>query len=335
VLSADHLNKADVGASISRQWIDVDKVDAIADVANSAVSLAVSEVVKGANKVLLVTGGVTARLTGDACSPNTVHWAMDTWALASAPISALLKQGGDTWYFITADYTFGHDLERQAAGMITEGGGKVVGSTKHPLQSADFSSFLLQAQASPAKVIAFANSQADFINAAKQAAEFNITQGGRMMTGLADFIPEIHALGLQAAQGMVVAEPWYWNLDATSREFAKRFAGRFNGKMPSSQQVGTYSAVLHYLKTVDAMKGAVDDGRAVVAKMKELPTDDPIFGKGYIRADGRKIHPIYAFQVKKPAESKEPWDYYSVLRKVPGEEAFRPIERGGCPLVKK
>jgi branched-chain amino acid transport system substrate-binding protein len=335
VISADHQNKPDVGVSIARQWFDVDKVDVIVDVPNSGVALAVNNVIKDKNKVFLNSGAGTSDLTNKACTPNTIHWTYDTYALANGTGTALTKGGGDTWFFITADYAFGAALERDTTNAVTKAGGKVVGTVRHPLNSPDFSSFLLQAQTSKAKVIGLANAGGDTTNAVKQASEFGITQGGQTLAALLLFISDVHALGLNAAQGLTFTETFYWDMNDQTRAFAKKFASKMkNGNMPTMVQAGVYSALLHYFKAVDAL-GSAEDGAKVVAKMKEMPTDDPLFGKGTIREDGRKIHPAYLFQVKKPAESKGPWDYYITKATIPADQAFRPLSESECPLVKK
>jgi branched-chain amino acid transport system substrate-binding protein len=332
IVGADHQNKPDVGSNIVRQWIDVDKVDVIVDVPTSSVALAVNDVVREKNKVFLVSGAATSDLTGPKCSPNTVHWTYDTWALANGTGKAIVKTGGTTWFFITADYAFGHALERDTAAVVEANGGKVLGRVRVPLNTSDFSSFLLQAQGSKAKIIGLANAGGDTVNSIKQAAEFGIVSGGQNLAGLLVFITDVHALGLQTAQGLIMTEAFYWDRNEASRAFAKRFAPQYKGNMPTMVQAGVYSAVLHYLKAVEALKGDAD-GKAVVAKMKEIPTDDPLFGKGTIRADGRKIHDMYLFEVKKPAESKGPWDYYKLRATIPAAEAFRPLKDGNCPLV--
>lgn len=333
IVSADHQNKADVGSNIARQWFDVDGVDVIVDVPNSGVALAVNEIVKEKNKVFLVSGAATSALTGDKCSPNTVHWTYDTWALANGTGKAIVKAGGDTWFFITADYAFGHALEKDTSAVIVANGGKVLGAVRHPLNNADFSSFLLQAQSSGAKVIGLANAGGDTTNAIKQAAEFGIVAGGQSLAGLLIFLTDVHALGLQTAQGLIFTESFYWDSNDATRAFAKRFAERDGGIHPTMDHAGVYASVTHYLKALDAL-GSDADGKAIVDKMKELPTDDPLFGKGTIRADGRKIHDMYLFEVKKPEESKAPWDYYKLRATIPAAEAFRPLDKGGCPLVK-
>jgi branched-chain amino acid transport system substrate-binding protein len=332
IVSADHQNKPDVGTNIARTWFDVDKVDVVVDVPTSSVALAINEVVREKNKVFLVSGAATSDLTGPKCSPNTLHWTYDTWALANGTGKALVKTGGDTWFFITADYAFGHALERDTAATVEANGGKVLGKVRHPLNTSDFSSFLLQAQASKAKVIGLANAGGDTINSIKQGAEFGIVKGGQNFAGLLVFISDVHALGLATAQGLVLTEAWYWDMNDSNRAFAKKFAAANKDKYPTMVQAGVYSAVTHYLKAVEALK-KTDDGKAVVAKMKETPTDDKLFGKGTIRADGRKIHDMYLFEVKKPEESKYPWDYYKVRATIPAAEAFRPLKDGGCPLV--
>lgn len=334
VIFADHQNKPDVGSSVTRQWLDVDKVDVVVDVPNSAVALAVNSIVKEKNKALLISSAASADLTGKACSPNTVHWTYDTWALANGTGNAIIKTGGDTWYFLTADYAFGHSLERDTEAVVLASGGKVLGKVRHPLNNADFSSFLLQAQSSKAKIIGLANAGGDVTNSIKQASEFGIVAGGQNLAGLLVFITDVHALGLKAAQGLIFTETFYWDQNDQSRAFAKRFAPQFKGIHPTMIHAGVYAAVLHYLKAAEALKD-VSDGSKVVAKMKELPTDDPLFGKGTIRVDGRKIHPAYLVEVKKPEESKYPWDYHKVRATIPAEQAFRPLDKGECPLVKK
>jgi len=282
--------------------------------------------------VFLVSGAAASDLTGPKCSPNTIHWTYDTWALANGTGKALVKTGGDTWFFLTADYAFGHALERDTAATVEANGGKVLGKIRHPLNTSDFSSYLLQAQASKAKVIGLANAGGDTINSIKQGAEFGIVKAGQNFAGLLVFISDVHSLGLASAQGLVLTESWYWDMNDANREFAKKFAPANKGKYPTMTQAGVYSAVTHYLKAVEALKND-EDGKAVVAKMKQMPTDDKLFGKGTIRADGRKIHDMYLFEVKKPEESKYPWDYYKVRATIPAAEAFRPLKDGGCPLV--
>jgi branched-chain amino acid transport system substrate-binding protein len=332
ILAADHQNKPDVGSNIVRSWIDVDKVDAVVDVPTSSVALAVNDIVRDKNKVFLVSGAASSDLTGAKCSPNTVHWTYDTWALANGTGKAMVKTGGDTWFFVTADYAFGHALERDTAAVVEANGGKVLGRVRHPFPGTDFSSFLLQAQASKAKVIGLANAGGDTINSIKQTAEFGITQGGQSLAGLLMFINDVHALGIKTAQGLVLTEAFYWDRNDGSRAFAKRFAPQWKNNMPSMVQAGVYSAVTHYLKAVGDLKSDAD-GKAIVAKMKATETDDPLFGKGTIRADGRKIHDMFLYEVKKPEESKAAWDYYKLRVAIPAAEAFRPLNEGGCPLV--
>jgi len=333
VVFADHQNKPDIGSNIARQWLDVDKVDVIVDVPHSATALAVNDVVKEKNKVFLVSGAASSDLTGSKCSPNTVHWTYDTWSLANGTGKYTVKAGGDTWFFLTADYAFGAALERDTTAVIKANGGKVLGSVKHPLNTSDFSSFLLQAQSSKAKIIGLANAGGDTINSIKAASEFGIVKGGQKLAGLLVFINDVHALGLPTAQGLNLTESFYWDRDDKTRAWSKRFAERSKGREPSMVQAGVYSSVLHYLKAVQKLKSDAD-GTAVVAKMKELPTDDPLFGKGTIRKDGRKIHPMYLYEVKKPSESKKPWDYYKLIHEIPADEAFRPLSEGGCSLAK-
>jgi branched-chain amino acid transport system substrate-binding protein len=321
-----------VGSSIARQWYDVDKVDAIFDVPTSSVALAIAEITKQKGKAFIVSGAASSDLTGKACSPNTVHWTYDTWMLANGTGSAIVKTGGDSWFFITADYAFGHALERDTEAVVLKNGAKVLGKVRHPLNTQDFSSFLLQAQSSKAKIVGLANAGGDTTNAIKQAAEFGIVKGGQNLAGLLVFLSDIHGLGLNIAQGLIFTESFYWDLNDGTRAFAKRFAAQNNGKYPTMVQAGVYAGVLHYLKAVQAAK--TDDGTKVVAKMKEMPTDDPLFGKGRIRADGRKVHPAYLVEVKKPSESKGPYDYYKVRTTIPADQAFRPEKDGGCPLVK-
>ena len=334
VVVGDHQNKPDIGAGIARKWYDADHVDVIVDVPTSSVALAVSDVTREKNKVFLGSGPATSDLTGPKCSPNTIQWTYDTWMLANGTGKAVVKTGGDTWFFLTADYAFGHALERDTSAVVTANGGKVLGHALVPLNTPDFSSFLLQAQTSKAKIIGLANAGGDTVNAIKQGAEFGITAGGQHFAGLLVFINDIEALSLKTAQGLVLTETWYWDMTDANRAFTKRWQAAANrpGKFPAMVPAGVYSSVIHYLKAVAALKND-EDGRAVVAKMKEMPTDDPLFGKGYIRQDGRKIHPAYLFEVKKPEESKYPGDDYKLRATIPADEAFRPLKDGGCPLV--
>jgi len=332
MVTGDMQNKPDVGSNLARQWFDVDHVDMIVDVPNSGVALAVNEVAREKNKVFLVSGAASSDLTGPKCSPDTIHWTYDTWMLANGTGKALVKTGGDTWFFLTADYAFGHALERDTTAVVLANGGKVLGSVSHPLNTSDFSSFLLQAQASKAKIIGLANAGGDTINAIKQGAEFGITSGGQKFAGLLVFVTDVNSLGLKTAQGLVLTETFYWDMNAATRAWTKRWQVLMPGKFPSMVQAGVYSAVTHYLKAVAALKSAAD-GKTVVAKMKAMPTDDPLFGKGSVRADGRTIHPAYLFEVKKPEESKYPGDYYKLRATIPADEAFRPLKDGNCPLV--
>ncbi|MCZ0737106.1 ABC transporter substrate-binding protein [Phreatobacter sp. AB_2022a] len=332
VVAADHQNKPDVGANIARQWYDNDGVDVILDVPTSSVALAVNQITREKNRILIDSGAGTADLTGPQCSPNTVHWTFDTYALAQGTGGAMVKAGGDTWFFLTADYAFGHALERDTAAFVQKAGGKVVGAVRTPFPCNDFSSFLLQAQASKAKVIGLANAGGDTINAIKQAAEFGIVQGGQKLAGLLVFITDVHALGLQTTQGLTLTESFYWDLNDQTRAWSKRFGALRGGAMPTMVQAGVYAGTLHYLKAVAATRSR--DAAANMAWMKANPTDDPLFGKGTIRPDGRRIGPVHLFEVKKPSESKGPWDYYKLVSTMPGEEAFRPLNQGGCPLVR-
>jgi len=336
VISGDHQNKPDVGVNLARQWIDNDKVDAIADTPNSGVALAVNNLVKEKNKVLLNSGAATADLTGKACTPNTVSFTYDTYMLANGTGKALTKSGGDSWFFLTADYAFGHALERDTSAVVTANGGKVLGGVKAPINTADFSSFLLQAQASKSKVIGLANAGGDTTNSIKQAAEFGIVAGGQKLAALLLFINDVHSLGLKTAQGLTFTESFYWDMNDATRAWSKRFSALASkNAMPSMTQAGNYAMVLHYLKAMEALGGNPNDGAKVVAKMKELPTDDTLFGKGPLRADGRRLIPAYLFEVKKPEESKGPWDYYKQIATISAEDAAKPLEASECPLVKK
>src|SRR3954467_8772061 len=333
VISGDHQNKPDVGVNIARQWIDTQKVDVIADTPNSGVALAVSNVVKEKNAVLLNNGGASADLTGKACNANTISYTYDTYMLANGTGKALTKAGGDSWFFLTADYAFGAALERDTSAVVTANGGKVLGGVKHPLNTSDFSSFLLQAQGSNAKVFGLANAGGDTITAIKQAAEFGLTKsGGQKLSPLLAFISDIDSVGLETAQGLILAEAWYWDLDDASRAFTKRFEARTK-RVPTSAQAGVYSSVLHYLKAVKA--AGTTDSAPVMKLMKETPINDMFAKNGKIREDGRMVHDMYLFEVKKPTESKGRWDYYKLIGTVAGNDAFQPIELSRCPLVKK
>ncbi|HZV20280.1 MAG TPA: ABC transporter substrate-binding protein [Hyphomicrobiales bacterium] len=331
VVAADHQNKPDVALTTAREWFDQQGVDMIVDVPTSSVALAINELVREKNKVFIDSGAATSDLTGSKCSPNTVHWTYDTWALANGTGSAIVKRGGTSWFFITADYAFGHALERDTSNVVKANGGTIVGSVRHPLNTQDFSSYLLQAQASKAKIIGLANAGGDTINSIKQAAEFGIVQGGQNLAGLLIFLTDVHSLGLKTAQGLIFTEAFYWDHNDQTRAWSDRFM-KATGRRPTMVQAGVYAGVIHFLKAVDALKSA-KDGKAVVDKMKEIPTDDSLFGKGKIRADGRKIHDMYLYEVKKPEESKGPWDYYKLLATIPADQAFRPLSEGGCPLV--
>ena len=333
ILPGDHQNRPDTGSALARRWFDTEGVDAVVDLPNSAIALAVGEVARSANRVALVTAAVASRLTGDACSPNLIHYSLDTWSMSNVPSRALVQSGGTDWFYITADYAFGHDLEKQSMDAVTRAGGKVLGSVRHPLGTTDFSSVLLQAQASRASVVALANSQADFINSMKQAAEFGLARRGQRVVGLAVYLSDIVSLGLEATQGATVVGNWYWDLNEGTRSFARRFGERMGGRMPTDLQANVYAAVTHFLRAADAL-GSSTDGRAVVAKMRALPTEDSIFGRGMIRADGRRVSPVYVFNVKSPAASHGRYDVYRLEREVPIEEAYRPAEQGGCPLLR-
>ena len=336
VLAADHQNKPDIGAAIVRSWFDQNAVDAVADVPTSSVALAVSEITRGKNRVFLIASAGTSDLTGKACTPNNVHWTYDTWALANGTAKALIHQGKKSWFFLTADYAFGHALERDAASVVKANGGDVLGRVLAPFQTHDFSSFLLQAQGSGAQVVALANSGGDTINSVKQAGEFGLTQSGQTLASLLAFISDVHAMGLETAKGLLLTEAFYWDLNDGTRQWAQRFAPRNGGKYPTMNQAGTYGAILHWMKAIAAMdKGKARDGAAVVTHMKALPTDDPLFGQGSIRADGRTIHDMYLFQVKSPQESKGPYDYYKLVSTIPGDQAFRPLAQSECPFIRK
>ncbi|QOZ30268.1 ABC transporter permease [Bradyrhizobium sp. CCBAU 51753] len=333
VLTGDHMNKADLGANIAREWIDRSGVDAVIDVPNSAVALAVRNVVQQNNKALIVSGASSSDLTGKACSPNLVHWSYDTYALSSGTARAVVAAGGKTWFTLTADYAFGHAMEAEVKNVVSKLGGSVVGGVRTPINTQDFSSFLLQAQSSKAQIIGLINAGGDTINSIKQSVEFGIPQGGQRVVATVLYLSDVHALGLKVAQGLQFTEAFYWDINDETRAWAKRFAPRNNGRYPTAMQAGVYAATLHYLKAADALS-STSDGKAVVQEMKKLPTDDPLFGKGSIRADGRKLHNMYLFEVKKPDESKYPWDYYRLIKTIPPGEAFRPLEEGGCDFLK-
>ena len=334
VLFADHQNKPDVGSGIVRRWLDVDKVDAVVDVPNSSVGLVVNSLARGTAMTFLASSTATSDLTGKACSPNTVQWVNDTWATGNTTAAAMMGRGGDSWYFVTVNYALGQGIEAEASTYIDAHAGKVLGSSKHPLGTSDFSSYLLQAQSSKAKVVGLANAGADAINAVKQASEFGLKEGGQSLVAFLVFINDVHAMGLKDAQGLLVTEAFYWDMDEGTRAFAKRFSARpgMNGKMPSGNQAGVYSATLAYLKAVAATGS--DDAREVVPAMKRGTSQDPLFGELTVRADGRAIHPIHLFQVKPPQSSKYPWDYYTRIATIPADQAFRPIAEGGCQFAR-
>jgi len=336
MISADHQNKPDVGVNIARQWADKDKVDNIVGVLSSGVALAVNGVTKEKNLVYMNSGAATSDLTNSACSPNTVHWTYDTYLLANGTGKAVVKSGGDSWFFLTADYAFGQALERDTTAVVTANGGKILGSVRHPLNSSDFSSFLLQAQASKAKIIGLANAGGDTTNAIKQASEFGITSGGQKLAALLLFLSDVHSLGLKMTQGLQFTETFYWDLNDGARAFSNRFSDRMKNKnQPTMVQAGIYASIIHYLKALDSMGSNPHDGVKVVDKMKSMPTDDALFGKGEIQPNGRKIHPGYLFEVKKPEESKYPWDYYKLIATIPANEAFTPLDKSTCSLLKK
>ncbi|BAL77416.1 ABC transporter substrate-binding protein [Bradyrhizobium cosmicum] len=336
IISGDHQNKPDIGTAIARQWFDVDKVDIIVDVPNSGVALAVNNVIKEKNGVYINSGAATSDLTNAQCSPNTVHWTYDTYMLAHTTGQALVKAGGDTWFFLTADYAFGAALERDTTSVIAANGGKVIGGVKHPLNTPDFSSFLLQAQASKAKIIGLANAGGDTTNSIKQAAEFGIVKGGQKLAALLLFLTDVKAIGLETAQGLNFTETFYWDMNDQTRAFSKKFSEKMkNGAMPTMVQAGVYAGVRHYLKALDALGGNPHDGVKVVEKMKSMPTEDDLFGKGEIQPNGRTIHSAYLFEVKKPSESKGPWDFYKLVGTVSGDQAFTPLSESKCALLKK
>lgn len=332
VISADHQNKADVGSALANKWFDVDGVNIIVDLPNSAVALAVQAIAKEKNKINVVSSGGSAELTNKACSPNGFHWAWDSYAMANSTARALAKEGGDTWFFLVADYVFGHTLLKDATAAVVANGGKVLGDVKHPQGATEFSSFILQAISSKAKVIGLANAGAETITAIKQSAEFGLAKNNQKLAAFIAFISDVHSLGLKTAQGLIFTDGFYWDLNDDTRAFANRFAKRFKGKMPGMGHAGVYSSVLHYLKAVKA--AGSDDTKKVLDKMRELPVNDILAKGGVVRKDGRMVHDMYLVQVKSPAESKKPWDYYKILATIPGKDAFRPLEKSECPLVK-
>jgi branched-chain amino acid transport system substrate-binding protein len=333
MISADVQNKADVAVGVAGRWFDVEHVDVILGTGASSASLATSGVAAERKRIYLATDPASSDLTGKLCNAYTVHWVYDTAALANGTGSAVVKSGGATWYFLTADYAFGYALERDVSAVVTASGGKVIGAVRHPLNTSDFSSFLLQAQGSKAQVIGLANAGGDTVNSIKQAAEFGIVRGGQKLAGLLVFVTDVHSIGLPLAQGLLLTEAFYWDQNDGTRAFAKRFGAKMNGKMPTSIQAGYYSATTHYLEAIKT--AGTDQAEKVMATLKASAADDALFGKGYIRADGRKMHDMYLFEVKTPEESKGPYDYYKLVRTIPGDEAFRPMDKGDCPLVKK
>lgn len=331
VISADHQNKADIGATIARRWLDTEKVNAVLDVPVSSVALAVSELTRNANALFLASGPGSTELTGGRCSAHTIHWTYDTWSLARGTASTVTEKVGKRWFFLTADYAFGHALERDSSELVKANGGSVVGAVRHPINATDFSSFLVQAQSSKADVIGLANAVGDTINSIKQAAEFNVSGGNQALVALLLQLTDVHSLGLKVAQGLYLTQPFYWDMNDGTRAFADRFAKRMDGRRPTDVQAGVYASLMHYLKSVASTNSTNAD--QVVADMKKTPTNDALFGKGRIRADGRVIHDMYVMKVKSPAASKGPWDYFEVVSTIPAEQAFRPESQGGCPLV--
>jgi branched-chain amino acid transport system substrate-binding protein len=337
VVQADLQLKPDVALAIAADWYDNKAVDVVTDVPLSSAAFAIGDLAKQKDKVAIFTGGASADITGSHCGPNHLHWVYDTWSMPHGVVDATVKEGADSWFFITADYAFGHSLQKDAASFVTAAGGKVLGQALAPFPgTTDFSSFLVQARASGAKAIGLANGGNDTVNCIKQAAEFGIMKGGQKVAGLIFLIHDVHGVGLASAQGVLLTEPFYWNLNGGTRDFGRRFAARFNGVVPGSVHAGQYSGVMHYLKCATAMgiDKAIASGRAAVEQMKATPTDDPLFGKGKVRIDGRVIHDMYLFEVKSPSQSKEPWDYYTLRRTIPADQAFRPLDQGGCALVR-
>jgi branched-chain amino acid transport system substrate-binding protein len=332
LISADHQNKADIASSKARTWFDVEKVDGIFDLTNSTAALAVQELGKAKGKLVVVTGAGSTALTGKSCSPTGIHWMYDTYALATGTGSAVVKEGGTSWYFLTADYAFGHSLESDTSAVVKAQSGKVLGSSRHPLNTNDFSSYLLQAQSSGAKILGLANAGGDLINSVKQAKEFGLTQSGQTLAGLLVFISDVHSLGLETTQGMYLTEGFYWDLDDKSRAWSKGFFDK-QKKAPTSVHAGVYSSIYNYLKAVEAT--GTDDPAAVIQHLRSITINDPIIRNGKLREDGRLVHDMYLLQVKKPAESKKPWDYYTVKQTIPADQAFRPLAQSECPLIKK
>jgi branched-chain amino acid transport system substrate-binding protein len=332
LVSADHQNKADIASSKARTWFDVEKVDGIFDLTNSAAALAVQELGKAKNRMVVVTGAGSTALTGKSCSPTGIHWMYDTYALATGTGAAVLKEGGTSWYFLTADYAFGHSLESDTSAVVQAKGGKVLGKSRHPLNTSDFSSFLLQAQSSGAKILGLANAGGDLINSVKQAKEFGLTDSGQTLAGLLVFISDVHSLGLENTQGMYLTEGFYWDLDDKSRAWSKGFFDKAK-KQPTSVHAGVYSSIYNYLKAVEAT--GTDDPAAVMQHLRSGTINDAIIRNGKLREDGRLVHDMYLLQVKKPSESKKPWDYYTVKQTIPADQAYRPLAQSECPLVKK
>ena len=334
IVQGDHQNRADVGSALVRRWLDVDKVDAVVDVPNSAVGLAINTLLRDSRAALLASSTATSDLTGSQCSPNTVQWVTDTWAIANSTAAGVMARGGDSWYFLTVDYALGHGIVRDSTAFIEARGGKVLGGARHPLGTSDLSSLLLQARASRAKIVGLANAGADTINAVKQAAEFGVgPRSNQSLVAMLAFINDVHAMGLRAAQGVLLTEAFYWDMNEETRAWSRRFGERMGGnRVPSTNQAGVYSATLAYLRAVAA--AGTDDARRAVPEMKRAPFRDPLFGDMVVRPDGRAVHAMHLFEVKKPEESRHPFDYYTLVHTIPGEQAFRPMAEGGCPMVR-
>ena len=336
LVQADLQLKPDIALAIAAGWYDNDNVDLVTDVPLSSAAFAIGDLAKNKDKAAIFTGAASADITGSKCGPNQLHWCYDTWSMPHGVVDATVKEGGDSWFFITADYAFGHSLQRDAAAFVTAAGGKVLGQALAPFPgTTDFSSFIVQAKASGAKVLGLANGGGDTVNCIKQAAEFGIMKGGQKVAGLIMLLQDVHGVGLHSAQGVLLTEPFYWNMNDDTRAFARRYVQRRPDTMPNSIHAGQYSAVTHYLKAVEAIgvEKAKASGRAVIDRMKAMPTEDPLFGRGFVRKDGRKVHAMHLFEVKTPEQSKGPWDYYNLKRTIPTEQAFRPMDKGGCPLV--
>jgi branched-chain amino acid transport system substrate-binding protein len=332
LVTADHQNKADIASSKARTWFDVEKVDGIFDLTNSSAALAVQELGKAKSKMVVISGAASTALTGKNCSPTGIHWMYDTYSLATGTGAAVLKEGGDSWYFLTADYAFGHSLEADTTTIVKSKGGKVLGASRHPLSTSDFSSYLLQAQSSGAKILGLANAGGDLINSVKQAKEFGLTDSGIKLAGLLVFITDVHSLGLEATQGMYLTEGFYWDMDDKTRAWSKGFFDKMK-KQPTMVHASVYSSLYNYLKAVEAI--GTDDAAAVMQHLRSITINDPIIRNGKLRENGLLVHDMYLFQVKKPSESKKAWDYYALKQIIPGEQAYKPLAQSECPLVKK